>query len=58
MRNLENRLIALEKQHGKGQTYYVWRDEDQAEYERRLAEAEAKCGPFDEIMVIGWQRQQ
>jgi hypothetical protein len=55
MRNLEGRLSALEKQRGVGQTIIVWRCEDQAEYERRLAAAQTKCGPFDTIMVIGWQ---
>lgn len=57
MRNLENRLVALEKQHGTGQTIIVWRDEDDAVYEKRLAEAEVKRGPFDKIMVVGWQRR-
>jgi hypothetical protein len=54
MKNLEHRISALEKQHGKGQTIIVWRDEDDAVYEQRLAEAEAKRGPFDKIIVVGW----
>jgi len=57
MRNLENRLSALEKQQGTGQTIIVWRDEDDAVYEKRLAEAEARRGPFDKILVVGWQRR-
>jgi hypothetical protein len=56
MRNLENRLAALEKQHGTGQTIIVWRHEDDVVYEKHLAEAEARRGPFDQIMVVGWQR--
>jgi hypothetical protein len=55
MRNIETRLAALEKQRGSGQTIIVWRHEDDAIYEKRLVEAEAKCGPFDTIMVVGWQ---
>ena len=57
MRNLENRLAALEKQHGTGHTIIVWRHEDDAVYEKSLAEAEAKRGPFDKIIVVGWQRR-
>src|SRR5215213_3422135 len=56
MRNIENRLSALEKQRGTGKTIIVWRDEDDAVYEKCLAEAEAKRGPYDKIMVVGWQR--
>jgi hypothetical protein len=55
MRNLENRLATLEKQQGTGQTIIVWRHENDAVYEKRLAEAKAKCGPFDTMMVVGWQ---
>jgi len=56
MRNIENRLTALEKQRGTGQTIIVWRDENDAVYEKRLAEAEAQRRPYGNIMVVGWQR--
>jgi hypothetical protein len=40
---------------GTGQTIIVWRSEDDTVYRQRLAEAEAKRGAFDKIMVVGWQ---
>ena len=59
MRNLENRLSALEQRQGaNGRAFYVWRHEDDAVYQERLEEAKVKCGPFDKIVVIGWQRRQ
>ncbi|HEY7557155.1 MAG TPA: hypothetical protein VIH18_20325 [Candidatus Binatia bacterium] len=52
---LKCRLDAIEQKRGiSGRTIYVWRDEDEAIYQQNLVEAQSRCGPNDEIHVIGW----
>jgi hypothetical protein len=55
---LKNRLQAIEQKRGMtGRTIYVWRDEDDAIYQKRLAEAQSQRGPNDKIHVVGWMRR-
>jgi hypothetical protein len=52
---LKNRLDAIEHKRGmSGRTIYAWRDEDEAIYQQNLVETRSRCGPNDEIHVIGW----
>jgi hypothetical protein len=55
---LRSRLDAIEQKRGMtGGTIIVWRDEDEAVYRQKLAEAQSQCGPNDKIHVIGWMRR-